>query len=144
MTRLAGRTSSGLTARMTQLSLTTGLPHSWHPHLYQENNSSKETLSQHLGEAKAGVDNFDCIRYNTYFFHNATGIRAKLRNIIKSHKICTLSNYSVDPATEIWEKKYYFFFAPIRKAPEYVLNLRRRLIRTIFKHAGNPPKLGLL
>ena len=41
-------------------------------------------------------------------------------------------------------KKYYFFFAPIWKAPEYVLNLRQQLIRTIFKHAGDPPKLGLL
>ena len=41
-------------------------------------------------------------------------------------------------------KKYYFFWAPIREAHEYVLNLRRRLIWTIFKHAGDPPKLGLL
>ena len=37
-------------------------------------------------------------------------------------------------------KKYYFFWAPIRKAHEYVLNLRRRLIWMIFKHAGHPPK----
>ena len=42
------------------------------------------------------------------------------------------------------EKKFYFFFAPIRKAHEYFLNLRREHSTIKMKHAPALPKLGLL
>ena len=37
--------------------------------------------------------------------------------LLQSHINVT---YSLEGAILIWEKKIYFFFAPIRKAPEYV------------------------
>ena len=46
----------------------------------------------------------------------------------------------LEGAVLIREKNTTFFWAPIREAHEYVLNLRRRLIWMIFKHAGHPPK----
>ena len=42
------------------------------------------------------------------------------------------------------EKKILLFFAPIRKAHEYFLNLRRERSTIKMKHAPALPKLGLL
>ena len=55
--------------------------------------------------------------------------------------LCVI-NVWIRPGHTDLGKKDYFFFAPIWKAPEYILNLRRQLIRMIFKHAGDPPKFG--
>ena len=54
------------------------------------------------------------------------------------------TDYLVEGAILIWEKKIYFFFAPIRKAPEYISNLRRQLSSLILSVAAHTLKLGLL
>ena len=60
-------------------------------------------------------------------------------NYIKCEEIIMLEG-----AIEILKKNFYFFFAPIRKAHEYFLNLRRERSTIKMKHAPALPKLGLL
>ena len=49
----------------------------------------------------------------------------------------------IDPAILVPEKKVNFFWAPIQKAHEYVLNLRRQLSSSLASVAAHRSKFGI-
>ena len=73
--------------------------------------------------------------------------RVILRNRKKNYQpqfLKGMVGWPLEGAIEILKKNLYFFFAPIRKAHEYFLNLRREHSTIKMKHAPALPKLGLL
>ena len=50
---------------------------------------------------------------------------------------------TIDPAILVPEKKVNFFWAPIQKAHEYVLNLRRQLSSSLASVAAHRSKFGI-
>ena len=53
------------------------------------------------------------------------------------------TKYTLDPAILVPEKKVNFFGAPIQKAHEYVLNLRRQLSSELFRFVAHMSKFGI-
>ena len=53
------------------------------------------------------------------------------------------TGYSIDPGILVPEKKVNFFWAPIQKAHEYVLNLRRQLSSSLASVAAHRSKFGI-
>ena len=51
--------------------------------------------------------------------------------------------FSLDPGILVPEKKVNFFWAPIQKAHEYVLNLRRQLSSSLASVAAHGSKFGI-
>ena len=64
-------------------------------------------------------------------------------NLISIIRFSSYYDYSLDPGILVPEKKVNFFWAPIQKAHEYVLNLQRQLSSSLASVAAHRSKFGI-